>query len=72
MSEETIIDEAELTGDLEPSEAFAALVARVGGQAGVGKLGIAAFDELVHERASGKTIAEAPGEDATEGVGTAG
>jgi hypothetical protein len=52
MTEPTIIYEGELSPtDLEPSDAFAGLVSRVGRRAGVGTLGLGAIKQLVRERA---------------------
>lgn len=45
------IDEAELVDDLEPSEAFAELIGRVGNQVGVGSLSLGAVRTVVQERA---------------------
>ncbi len=50
--QQTIIDEATLAEDLEPSEEFAGLVARVGNQAGVGNLSLGAVRKIVRDRAT--------------------
>jgi hypothetical protein len=73
MSKQTIIDEVELVDELEPSEAFAGLVARVGDRAGVGTLGLGAIDGLVRKRAAnGGKIDEAAPADAPKGAPAAG
>jgi hypothetical protein len=73
MTEQTIIYEGELSRtDLEPSDAFAGLVSRVGRRAGVGTLGLGAIEQLVRERASNNHQPPTPvGEQAVPGSSAA-
>jgi len=55
-----VIDEDDLVEDVEPSETFAGLIARVGGEIGVGSLGVTALRDLVRQRTAPVSAPDTP------------